>query len=298
MYSSHNNWYTWKYGTEILGKQNAEGTLPYSTDFVFNGPVKDFKTELLEGARISMDIMDRKPCVFLSGGVDSEVVLRSYLAIGVTPEVVIIRYENDINIYDVSFAVIICNQLGVDYRIVDFNLKKFYENDAEGIAEIAQIDRPRALPQLKFLEFTDNFPIYGGADITLFRVGKDYSVKGKWMVACHEHDTSWSKYSLIINRPAILSWFKWTPGIVLSYFQTNWAQKLINDEFYGKLGTNSTKYMGYQEAFPDIIPRIKKTGFETFSNDFIAEYENFLKEKFQGLKYRHLAIHELDIFKV
>jgi len=298
MFSSLNNWYIWKYDNDILGRQNEMGTKEYSTFFKFDGAVQDFKTELVSCAEKSLEVINTKPCIFFSGGIDSEIVIRSYLELGVNPEIIIVRYEDDINIYDVSFAVVICNQLGINYRIVDFNLKKFYENDAERVAEIAQIDRPRALPQLKFLEFTDNFPIYGSGDITVFRTDDDYTKKGKWMVCCHEHDTSWCKYSMAINRPAILCWFKWTPGVVLSYFRTEWCQKLINDEYIGKLGTNSTKYFGYKEAFPDIIPRIKKTGFETYSNDLITEYEIFLKNKFNGLKFRNLYKHELDIFNV
>lgn len=47
---------------------------------------------------------------------------------------------------------------------------------------------------------------------------------------------------MIINRQGIAEWFKWTPGLVLSYMNTVWFNKLVNDEYYGKTGSNSTKF--------------------------------------------------------
>jgi hypothetical protein len=47
-----------------------------------------------------------------------------------------------------------------------------------------------------------------------------------------------------------------------------WFQKLINDEYYGKLGAYSTKLDGYKQQYPELLPRIKKTGFEKINNVF------------------------------
>jgi hypothetical protein len=66
---------------------------------------------------------------------------------------------------------------------------------------------------------------------------------------------------------------------------TTWIKKLINDEYYGKLGTNSTKIIGYREAYPDLIERKKKTGFEN-CQDLILEFENFLEKKYNGFTFR------------
>jgi hypothetical protein len=72
---------------------------------------------------------------------------------------------------------------------------------------------------------------------------------------------------------------------VLSVLNTNWFNKLVNDEYYGKLGSNSTKIIGYREAYPDIIERKKQTGFEKITN-LIDEFEMFLQNKYQVLPYR------------
>jgi hypothetical protein len=284
MYTSENNWYSWSYNDRLFDRQTGHDT--FNTKFTsITKPVGTFKEELLNAARSSMDHCNSKPVILFSGGVDSEIMLRAFLDIGVTPEIVIARYENDYNIYDVSYAVTICSILNIPYRILDMNLQKFYENDAERLSELSQIDRPRALPYCKLLEKVDGFPIMGASDLSPWRTNDDYSSKGTWMIRCWEHDIGWSKFLREIDKPGIAEWFKWTPGLVLSVLNTNWFNKLVNDEYYGKLGSNSTKIIGYREAYPDIIERKKQTGFEKITN-LIDEFEMFLQNKYQILPYR------------
>jgi hypothetical protein len=236
-----------------------------------------------------------RPSIFFSGGVDSELILRAYLEIGANPKVYIVRYENDLNIYDVSYAITICTILNVDYNLIDFNLQKFYENDAEKISEDSQIDRPRMLPHVKFTDCADGLIIVGHSDVRWYRPHDDYTKKAIWMAQDFEHDIGCDKYNILHNRPAIYQWWKWTPGLVISYTQLDWFKKLINDEYIGKLGINSTKIIGFREVYPDMIQRVKQTGFEKIDT-LIDEVESFLNKKNNGLIYRGVidrTIHEL-----
>jgi hypothetical protein len=286
IYTSSNNWYSWSYNGDRFSRSKSKEDI-FSTEFnTKNFIPKSFKEELLNNSKNILDhYSNLKPCIMFSGGIDSEIVLRSFLEIGVIPEVLIFRYENDYNIYDVSYAVTVCSLLNLNYKIVDFNLKKFYENDAEAVSEHSQVDRAMALPQLKFLDYVDGLPIYSASDPSWVRLNDNYSVKGQWVMRCWEHDIGWSKYCVYKNQPAIMEYFKWTPELLVSWNKTKWLQKLINDYYYGKLGTNSTKIIGYREAYTDLIERKKKTGFETCT-DLIGEFEIFLEKKNNGLNFR------------
>ena len=136
IYTSENNWYSWNYGDgPKFGRQLKDEKL-HTSYSKFKGSVSSFSDELLKTASSTLDYYPNiRPSILFSGGVDSEIVLRSYLKIGANPKVYIIRYENDYNIYDVSYAITICSLLNVEYTIIDFNLKKFYENDAEKISK-------------------------------------------------------------------------------------------------------------------------------------------------------------------
>lgn len=286
IFTSENNWYSWSYGNgPKFGRQQSNDKLQTHYE-KFNGYVSSFSKEMTNAAASTLEhYPNLRPSILFSGGVDSEIVLRSYLKIGANPKVYIIRYENDYNIYDVSYAVTICSLLNVDYTIVDFNLQKFYENDAEKVSELAQICRPRALPQCKFADLVDGLPIIGSSDLTGVRTSDDYNVKGTWLIRCWEHDIGWSKYLRETNRPGIAEWFKWSPGLVISFTQLNWFKTITNDEYYGKTGFNSTKIIGYREAFPELIDRKKQTGFEK-TDLLVNEFESFLQTKYNGLPYR------------
>lgn len=287
IWTSQENWYSWSYDDKHFSRQS--GGEIFKTHYgKYNREILDFKTELISAAKSTLEYYPNlRPCIFFSGGVDSELILRSYLAIGSNPKVYIVRYENDYNIYDVSYAVTICSILNQDYTIVDFNLNKFFSNEAERIAEEAQIDRPRMLPHLKFGDLVDGLTIIGHSDVRWYRPHNDYTKTVEWMAQDFEHDIGCDKYNILKNRSAIYQWWKWTPGLVLSYTKLKWFRKLISDGYIGKLGINSTKIQGFKEIYPDLIPRIKQTGFEHI-DPLINDFEEMLRKKHNGLPFRQV----------
>jgi len=292
---TENNWSSWRYNEGDLHSRSP------SDDAVFEVVYKQQQVkigtlwqEAVKGAKSTIDAHPgKKPSLFFSGGVDSEVMLRAFIHIGSNPDVYIVRYNNDINLYDVSYAVSICNSLGVDFKIIDINLFKFFENDAEQISELAQCDRPRMLPQLSFADYVDGLPILCMADITWQRSDSDYTKKGIWKAWEIESDCACDRYNIAVGREAIYQWGRWSPGILLAHTRWEWFHKLINDKYYGKLGNSSTKFEGFSSEFPDMIPRKKKVGFEK-CEDVISEFESFLKKKYNGLPFRRQSEYTLD----
>lgn len=291
---NENNWYQWQYGNgSLFGRQTGDEKLKIIMSKI-DRPILSFGEELVLSAKSTLEHYPGvRPNVFFSGGVDSEVVLRTYLKIGANPKVYIIRYEDDYNLYDVSYAITICSILNVDYSIIDFNLKRFFENDAETISEHSQIDRPRALPYCKFLELTDGLPILGEGDPYWYRKSDDYAVLGEWRFAELDTFIGWNKYAIHLDRPSVVQFFKWSPGLVLSHTKLSWFNNLINDKYPGKTGTNSTKIIGYREVYPDLLERKKQSGFEK-TDELINEFESFLKQKYNGLPYRQVVEKTLD----
>lgn len=290
IFTSENNWYTWQYGEgEIFGNQTSE-IRPFRTNFSkCNDSIGNFHEELKKTAASTVDhYTGLRPSILFSGGVDSELVVRAYKDIGITPSIFIARYNNDINILDVSYAIAITTSLGLDYNLIDINLNHFYENEAAEISEISQIDYPRALPQLFLLKkIEEGFPILCTGDPSWIRTHSNYSIQGRWLHECNEYDIGWSKYVRYLDRPAIGEWFKWRPGIIISHSKLNWFRDLIADRYYGKLGVKSTKILGYREAYPDMLYRKKMTGFEGNVGSVIDEFRQFLEVKNKGFLYRN-----------
>jgi hypothetical protein len=275
MYSSLDDWYSWDYNNQKF----QTNYMPYI------GQVGTFKEELIKAASSTIDLFGSDVSILFSGGSESDLMLRSFLAIKSKPNVYIVRYENDYNLYDVSYAVTICSMLNVDYKIIDFNLTHFFENDAEEVSRIAEIDRPRALPYCKILELIDGVPVFGRGEPNPIKL------ENNWIQRCHEYDVGRIKYARAINKPAIAEWFKWTPGLVISYMNLKWFNDLINDK-YNAVDSSTTKMIGYREAYPELIDRVKKTGFEKIDT-LINEVDRHLFNKYGGYPYR--GMHDRNI---
>jgi hypothetical protein len=113
---SENNWYKWSYGSSESFAR-ADGVSELKTSYGrFEGSIPSFEEALLHNAKSTIDHYPNEQFDLLySGGIDSELVLRTYKALGHPVRVNIFRYENDYNIYDVSHAVVTCEALNVPY---------------------------------------------------------------------------------------------------------------------------------------------------------------------------------------
>ena len=58
--------------------------------------------------------------VLFSGGTDSEIVLRAFKHIGITPRAVFIRFKKDYNILDFEIAKSITDELGIELEFIEF----------------------------------------------------------------------------------------------------------------------------------------------------------------------------------
>lgn len=291
--TSENNYFQWFYEDELFARKPFEDS---KLKIKYNAKVENFgsfKEELINNANKIIDLYpNRKFSILLSGGSESETMIRLYRSQNIDFTAYIFRYEKDINLYDVSYAISAAESIGATYKVIDFNLTQFYESgDAEKISEIAQIDRPRALPQLKFLDYiTDNSVVLGGQGATAWRRPGDidYTIKSIWVDVYDEFEIGWDRYVKETKREACLTWLRYSPQLVLAHNSTDWAKKLRSDSIIGKTGVKSTKLQGYQEVFPEMLQRIKKHGMEP-ADDLINEYQEFLIKKYNGLPFRGYA---------
>jgi len=299
---TYNNWYKWYYDGILFGRKKSINSI---LDVKFDAKVDNvlpLAEEIKRTAKKTLELYENKKIsVLFSGGSESELLARTFKDLNTDMCAYIFRYENDINLYDVSYAVTISEIYNIPYKIIDFSLSKFYENDAEEVSEISQIGESRALPQLKCLDYIDdNSLILGGTgDVVCRRIKNkdiafnkqyigdsleediDYTKKGNWVQVVSELDIGWERYTREKNIKAILCWFRFTPEIYLSQLTTAWSKKLRNDEYIGKTGINSTKLLGYREVYPDMIARKKQTGFENI-NTLTDEFSKYLTKKFNG----------------
>lgn len=262
---NENNWYSWSYDDSApFARRTKHGEIfktkydpKHSVDHTLS-----FKAALMHNAVSVLNTHGPRLQLLMSGGIDSELVLRVYKELNIPVTCHIFRYENDYNVYDVSHAVVACIHAGVKYYVHDFNLEKFFESEVFKLSSIAQCDRPRALVQLSFLDYFDDVPVSASSDPRWYRPSSDYTQRIEWHVQDFEHDIALDRYCAHIGRPAVMQWFKWSPELTMAWFNLKWFDDLTNDRIKGKEGVVSTKIQGYREVYPDISIREKRTGFE------------------------------------
>jgi hypothetical protein len=238
--------------------------------------------------------------VCLSGGLDSEIVVRVFKDVGIKHNTFIFKLENDYNIRDFTNAVKICKELDIKYTIIDFNLQNFFENEAEALFKKTMIPYVGRLPRLKFLDYLDNIPIYcDGEPYWKRKLQEDYNLKSDWHFYLTEDAYSVSIYANQINRIVIGDWYEFTPDIIMSYHSLPYVKRLFNDEIYGKTSNISSKVIIHKEFYPTIEDKIKLIGYEgpngtqgsrpKFMDDFYNQFMSIINNT-----SFHYSSNELD----
>jgi hypothetical protein len=250
------NWLTWLYdGIEYGPKLRPDSKFDLKIKPTVTRKVNSYKEELLINASLIRDLFREPFDLMLSGGVDSEVILRCYHELKIPVNVFVFRYENNYNLPDVTNALGICNELNITPNVVDFNLQKFFENDAYNIWTTGYYLNSGRLPHMKMLEYMDNIPIMGDGD----PVWEFYN--NEWRLGIDEVCHSQSIYCKTIQRPMIADWYEYSPEVILAHvnhpvMQTLMQSRGLHEDFI------RAKYLLHKDLWNEIELRPKYVGFE------------------------------------
>lgn len=223
------------------------------------------------------DMHGNKLVLLLSGGLDSEVVLHSFLSCGIIPKIVILRYERNLNLHDINYAFRICASRGISPTIIDVNVKDFFSQKLIKFAETTKCSSPQLNLLMYYADKIDGIPVLG--------TGENYLVRkeGKKEVFDLEESRVVSIYKFFENknREAIPAFFQYTPEIMISYIQKESVYKWVETaKQQGYINSKKIKSSIIAEDF-DIEPRGKLTGFELME-PLDAEYRAILKNMHLG----------------
>lgn len=214
--------------------------------------------------------------LFLSGGTDSEIVLRNFLEIGIVPRCVTIRFKNDYNLPDVIEAIAIAKEVGVPLEILDFDVKEFWNS-----GEAAEFSEEINCSQITYLTVYHHIKklsapaVMGGEQLLKKNVTRNNVY---W---CHHfrenEDASAMRFSFKYNIPLVNEWFSYTPEMMLFYLEDSDVQNLISNPNY-KITSVSSKNSILKKLYPEIRIKDKTHGFERLLG-FNVETYNIMKEK-------------------
>jgi hypothetical protein len=218
---------------------------------------------LTQNASIMRDSFSEPFDVLLSGGIDSEVMVRTFKDLGITHNTFVFRYEDNLNIRDVNSSIQICEALNIPYKIIDFNLSNFYEHDAKDIFEKTLVPDVASLSRIKWLDYLDNIPVFGeGEPYWKRELGGDYTKKSSWSLHLSERHFFIPLSSHYHHREIIGEWYLYTPYITMNYHSEPMIQNLLDDKIVGKESTLSSRLALHRNFWPDMQNKSKLTGYE------------------------------------
>lgn len=221
-----------------------------------------------------------KPVVYLSGGMDSEIVARSFLAAEVPFRAATLRFKYGLNDHDFYYAERFCRDHQIDHEIVTLDVVKFFNGpDALRLAQMTESVSPQFLTTMWLMEQIDGNPILGSGECYLVKRNSsdyiprwdDYTISDNlrptpgisyWDLWEKEKVSCLYRFLERTSRPGVAGFFQYSAEIVYSYLNLPLIRQLINNKIPATISTAKLKNPIWENLYPGIIKRKPQTGFE------------------------------------
>lgn len=260
-----NNWMSYSFDNGPISGPKLSKDSIFKLQFAKGIQVKDldYYNALKYNAQMVAENFTGPFDILLSGGIDSEIVVRMNHLLGIKQNVFTFRLENDYNIRDVESAKQICDNLGIKLNIVDWNLQNWVENDAYEVYQKTYSPIIERMVRFDWFKYFDNVIVMGEGEPYWRRdLEGDYTKKSTWHLLWTEDYFMSSMYANLTGQTVIGEWYNYTPEVVKSFHKFPFVKKLLNDEIPGKVSCWSSRTEIHKELFPDINHKIKLVGYE------------------------------------
>lgn len=234
----------------------------------------NYYEELKRVADLQYNIFGKDLIVFLSGGLDSEIAVRSFLNIGINPRCVIIRFVNALNpgvienLPEVNAAIATANILGVNYELYDFDVFDFYlSGEAKEIAVKYTCSEFGILVYYKLCMIYASHPCIFCCEVLLEK-RKDNDLNPVWYIRFQETlEAATHRVTRDTGIPIVMEWYYYTPELLLYFLESSYVQRLVNNR---SMYATSTRVKNdiLRQLVPDVrdSTKSKTYGYENLTN--------------------------------
>lgn len=284
---THNNHLTYSLGGRPFGyRESVIDKYEVTLGTVDPGRylVSSFEDELHRTANLVRQDFGKDFVLFLSGGTDSEIVLRNFLRNGIKPHCAVIQLANGYNASEVEEAKLIARELDVKLTVMDFDVHEFfYSGEAVELGELVQGTQITYLMVFKNI-LKLGVPAVMGGEAGLTR---EVTETGSfWYYAFRENeDASAMRFSNKFNIPLVNEWFSYTPELLLYYLESDGIKKLVTEKNNYKLTAASSKNKILENMYSQFRKKEKKHGFESLLAFNGQTYEDIGVNQIKRLEY-------------
>lgn len=231
-----------------------------------------FRDECEKAAKIIRERTNKRINVLFSGGIDSEVVVRSFINSGIEINCVICDLCG-YNLSDIKHAISFCKNFNISFEIITLDIKEFWKLKLNKKAEITKCISPQ-FPVLMWLsDQIEGYNIIGSGDCFL---KKNYD---KWFMVEREKVASIYRYYILKDKDGAPAFFQYSPELILSFLNEPLLREFLEET--KMMDSKNIKPAIYKKYWKDIKPRKKLTGYEKLE-DLDLFYRSQLENKFKG----------------
>jgi hypothetical protein len=265
---SHRDHFRFGYdGTWFAPRPAPEAVWQVAYGRAAQGPI-DWRGACIGTARLLRAATDQDLFVLFSGGLDSEVVLQSFLFAGIGVTAAITRFARDLNRHDIAYAIRFCETHQVPYRLLDIDIEHFFASGAAlDYARRATCVQPQLLHTMWAMDQVDGYPILGSGECYLERRGAAPDEPGAspqggiWEMLEKERIAGWYRHLMVTGRPGCAGFFQYDPGNMLAFLRDPLVAALCEDRYPDLAHSGLAKGAVYRRHFL-LERRPKFHGFE------------------------------------
>ena len=274
MYTTHNNHFQFGWGNGLFNFDDRSGDYWMKfgrADYI----PKSFKDECIRAAKLISQNAKKPVMICFSGGIDSEVVVRSFQQANVEFEVGIMnltfRDNNSINYHDTIYALSYVKKHNLKHTIINIDFEDFLRTQLLNNAKRYNTDYVGILLHYEMIKHFPNYHcVLGGGDIQLQR----HRNNGRPHLPGLYLEEEVVSIALIdsareIGNDISHRFFMQTPEIMLAWLLDYDIQHWIKYEYALASVWTNMNYFGIKpyalyRHWPDMEIRLKYTGLEKF----------------------------------
>jgi hypothetical protein len=270
---THNNHFKFGYNGNNFYQQRESHDEKFTAQF---GPIdrncRSWKEANELAAKMIYDHKVGDIYILLSGGMDSEICLKSFLNQNLKVKAITLRFNDVTQGNEIEHVERIKSKYQIDHEYCEVSLLKFLESQAfYAIADNIRCVSPIIVTHLWLSDQIKGTPVMAQGEAYLkkeinhgYIPGTSPYLPSNWHLYESERLCSIYRHFMLQNRPAIPGFFQYLPEQFFSFLTNNKIlQQLISNKSIGKLGTRSSKNAMSKQYYSDVPMRDKLHGWES-----------------------------------
>lgn len=232
--------------------------------------------------------------IAFSGGIDSEIAIRSFIEQGIEVNAAIVKFKNDINKKDVKYAIDFCINNNINYKIFTLDVIEFITKHSLNYINTYKMISPQIPVQLWLLDNCDEFLVFCGGDM---RLNRTEGTMDDIYITIKPQTSTVHRAMMDRGRKGVPYFHIHTPEQVYGFLNEPMTNMWKTHSYSMRmLSVKWFKPVIYETSFPNLKPRQKLTGFELIEgleNNLRRTYENINMKYNPDIHIREIHINDM-----